>query len=204
MVGGGRLMSAANTRRRHGNARFVSASWISTMKGVHMRNIPHWIDGVPVADGNDVIDVTDPATDRPVATVHLANRDTVDAAVAAAAAAFDAWSQTSLSKRAQVLFRFRDLLLQNRSELAAIITAEHGKTLDDAAGEITRAADSVELACASRRGRGPCPASWRRDAPDSDENSWGAEKIGVARNHRVVCQLDGGNNQSNGVPAWNT
>src|SRR6185312_4427847 len=55
-------------------------------------------------------------------------------------AAFGGWSATPLSRRAHVLFRFRDLLLDNKSDLAALITAEHGKTVD-------RAADSVELAC---------------------------------------------------------
>lgn len=112
-----------------------------------MRTIPHWINGTPVTGGTDTIDVTNPATDQPIATVPMADSDTVAAAIAAGVAAFDGWSETALSKRAQVLFRFRDLLLENRSELAALITAEHGKTLDDAAGEISRAADSIELAC---------------------------------------------------------
>jgi malonate-semialdehyde dehydrogenase (acetylating)/methylmalonate-semialdehyde dehydrogenase len=112
-----------------------------------VRTIPHWIDGAAVAGRGDVMDVIDPATDRPVASVFLADHDAVDAAIASAAAAFDGWSRTPLSKRAQVLYRFRELLLDNRSELAAIITAEHGKTLDDAAGEISRSIDSVELAC---------------------------------------------------------
>lgn len=112
-----------------------------------MRTIPHWINGAPVAGGSDTIDVLDPATDQPVATVPMADAATVGAAIAAAASAFDGWAATPLSKRAHVLYRFRELLLANRSELAAMITGEHGKTLDDAAGEISRAADSVELAC---------------------------------------------------------
>ncbi len=111
-----------------------------------MRNIPHWINGAALVGGG-VITVVNPAIDEPIATVAMADRATVDSAIAAAAAAFEGWSQTPLSKRAHVLYRLRDLMLQNRFELAAIITAEHGKTLDDAAGEITRAADSVELAC---------------------------------------------------------
>lgn len=111
-----------------------------------MRTIPHWINGAATT-GPDLVDVTNPATDEAIATVPMANADTVAAAITAAADAFDDWSATSMSRRAQVLFRFRDLLLENRSELAALITAEHGKTLDDAAGEVSRAADSVELAC---------------------------------------------------------
>ncbi|MFC8045773.1 CoA-acylating methylmalonate-semialdehyde dehydrogenase [Nocardia sp. NPDC057353] len=112
-----------------------------------MRTIPHWINGAPVTGGTDTIDVLNPATDRAIATVPMADSDTVAAAIAAGVAAFDGWSQATLSKRAHVLFRFRELLLQHRAELAALITAEHGKTLDDAAGEIARAADSIELAC---------------------------------------------------------
>ncbi|TWS21369.1 CoA-acylating methylmalonate-semialdehyde dehydrogenase [Tsukamurella asaccharolytica] len=112
-----------------------------------MRSIPHWINGAKVSGSGDSIDVLDPATDRPVATVDAADPATVDAALAAAAAAFDGWALTPLSKRAAVLYRFRDLMIEHRTELAALITAEHGKTLDDAAGEVGRAVDSIELAC---------------------------------------------------------
>jgi len=112
-----------------------------------MHTIPHWIGGAPEHGGVEVIDVTNPATDQPIATVAMADPEIVESAVAAAEAAFGGWSATPLSRRAHALFRFRDLLLDNKSDLAALITAEHGKTVDDAAGEIARAADSVELAC---------------------------------------------------------
>ena len=74
----------------------------------------------------------DPATGRIARQVAFADPGDVDAAVAAARAAFAAWRATSLAERARVLFRFRELLAARADELAAIITAEHGKTIDDA------------------------------------------------------------------------
>ncbi|WP_328810635.1 CoA-acylating methylmalonate-semialdehyde dehydrogenase [Rhodococcus sp. NBC_00294] len=112
-----------------------------------MRTIPHWINGKPVETGVEQLPVLDPATDTPIAQVWMADSVLVEAVVDAAEAAAESWAETSMSKRAHVLFRFRDLLLANRSELAALITSEHGKTLDDATGEISRAVESVELAC---------------------------------------------------------
>ena len=67
--------------------------------------------------------------------------------MAAAAAAYPAWRDTSLAKRAQVLFAFRELLNARKSELAAIITSEHGKVLSDALGEVSRGQEVVEFAC---------------------------------------------------------
>ena len=77
----------------------------------------------------------------------MGGQATVDEAVAAAKAAFPAWRDTSLSKRTQILFRYRELLNERKEELAALITAEHGKVLDDALGEVTRGLEVVEFAC---------------------------------------------------------
>ena len=71
----------------------------------------------------------------------------METVVAAAAAAFPAWRDTSLAKRTQVLFAFRELLNARKGELAAIITAEHGKVLSDALGEVSRGQEVVEFAC---------------------------------------------------------
>ena len=79
--------------------------------------------------------------------VALASAADADAVIAAAAAAFPAWRDTSLAKRTQVLFRFRELLNNRKHEAAEIITSEHGKVLSDALGEITRGQEIVELAC---------------------------------------------------------
>ncbi|MGQ7298344.1 CoA-acylating methylmalonate-semialdehyde dehydrogenase, partial [Quadrisphaera sp. KR29] len=79
--------------------------------------------------------------------VVLAEPSDVDAAVASATKAFPAWRDTSLAKRTQVLFAFRELLNARAPELAAIITAEHGKVLSDAAGEVARGQEVVEFAC---------------------------------------------------------
>ncbi|MEU6643347.1 CoA-acylating methylmalonate-semialdehyde dehydrogenase [Saccharomonospora sp. NPDC046836] len=110
--------------------------------------ISHWIDGkswtgVPERTG----EVFDPATGEVRARVDLAGAGEVHAAVEAAAAAFPGWRDTSLAARARVLFTARHLLEARRDELAAIVTAEHGKVLSDAAGEVQRGLENVEFAC---------------------------------------------------------
>lgn len=111
-----------------------------------MRTITHWINGEAVA-GNDTIEVLNPATDTAVATVPMADLATVERALQTAADAAPGWAATTLARRVQPLYRLRDLLHEHRSELAEMISEEHGKTLDDAAGEVGRGIEAVELAC---------------------------------------------------------
>ncbi len=109
--------------------------------------VPHWIGGTRTRGASTrTAPVYDPATGAVQREVALADITDVDAAVAAAAEAFPAWSELSVSRRQRVLFRARDLLEQRVDELAAIITSEHGKVLSDAAGEITRGLEVIELA----------------------------------------------------------
>ena len=91
--------------------------------------------------------VYDPATGAVTGEVHLASVEEVDEAVAIARDAFVEWRAAPLSARAEVLFRVRELLDARRHDLAAIVTAEHGKVLADAAGEVARALENVEFAC---------------------------------------------------------
>ena len=91
--------------------------------------------------------VTNPATGKVTGQVSLASQDESHAAIAAAKAAFPAWRDTSIARRTQILFAFRELLDSRKGELAAIITSEHGKVLDDALGEVTRGQEVVEFAC---------------------------------------------------------
>ena len=113
-----------------------------------MNRISHWIDGRVVAStsGNSAA-VYDPATGEQTGAVDLATVDEVDAAVAAASAAFPAWRATSLSQRAEVMFRLRELVDANRKEIAALLTAEHGKVLSDSLGEVARGLENIEFAC---------------------------------------------------------
>jgi malonate-semialdehyde dehydrogenase (acetylating)/methylmalonate-semialdehyde dehydrogenase len=112
------------------------------------QHIPHWIDGDRRAGSSGrTSPVTDSATGEVTGEVALASTEEVDAAVAAASAAFPGWRDTSLARRTAVLFRFRELLNARKPELAAIITAEHGKVLDDALGEVSRGQEVVEYAC---------------------------------------------------------
>ncbi|WP_281966215.1 CoA-acylating methylmalonate-semialdehyde dehydrogenase [Serinicoccus marinus] len=109
--------------------------------------VAHWIGGVETP-GTDprTAPVYDPARGTESARVALAGPAEVEAAVAAASAAFPGWRDTSLAQRQAVLFRFRELLHERKDELATIITAEHGKVLADALGEIQRGLEVVELA----------------------------------------------------------
>jgi malonate-semialdehyde dehydrogenase (acetylating)/methylmalonate-semialdehyde dehydrogenase len=91
--------------------------------------------------------VFNPATGEQTGEVEFASANEVDAAVAAAKAAFPAWRATSLARRTAVMFQIRELLLQRQNDLAKIITSEHGKVLADAAGEIARGIENVEFAC---------------------------------------------------------
>ncbi len=118
------------------------ASRIRTM------TIGHWVDGGAV-EGNSgrTGPVFDPATGTQRAEVALASAAEVDAAVAVAVRAAADWGSSSLSTRTNLLFRLRELLAAGRDELAAAVTGEHGKVLDDARGEVARGLENVEFAC---------------------------------------------------------
>jgi len=111
------------------------------------RTISHWIDGgeSPSTSGRTA-PVHNPATGAVTGHVALADQAEIDAAIASAQRGFVTWSGWSIAKRQQVLFTFRELLNARKGELAAIITAEHGKVLSDALGEIARGQEVVELA----------------------------------------------------------
>ncbi|WP_104961256.1 CoA-acylating methylmalonate-semialdehyde dehydrogenase [Pseudomonas sp. XWY-1] len=110
--------------------------------------IRHFIDGEVVSfEGERQADVFNPALGQVQAQVALASAMTVNEAVAAARAAFPAWSELSPLRRSRILFRFKELLDQHHEELARLITAEHGKVLSDAMGEVTRGIEIVEFAC---------------------------------------------------------
>ncbi|MBS2992519.1 CoA-acylating methylmalonate-semialdehyde dehydrogenase [Rhodococcus erythropolis] len=110
--------------------------------------VGHWIDGQEIeSTGESAADIFDPATGRVTGRVALASPERVVQAVDAATAAFPGWRDTSLARRTQVLFAFRELLNARKEELAEIITSEHGKVLSDALGEISRGQEVVEFAC---------------------------------------------------------
>src|SRR3954452_18561421 len=110
--------------------------------------ITHWTDGHPTpgASGRTGA-VYNPATGEQTGEVDLAGRDELDAVVQSATEAAVEWRSASLAKRSGVLFAFRELLAAGIDDLAAIVTAEHGKVLSDAKGEIQRGLENVEYAC---------------------------------------------------------
>ncbi|HJG80333.1 MAG TPA: CoA-acylating methylmalonate-semialdehyde dehydrogenase [Brevibacterium senegalense] len=114
-----------------------------------MNTIQHWINGQTVTAGQDsrFADVVNPATGVTSGKVALASADQTREGIRAAAEAFPAWRDTSLAKRTSIMFSFRELLNARKQELAEIITAEHGKVVSDALGEVSRGLEVVELAC---------------------------------------------------------
>ncbi len=112
-----------------------------------LERLPLWIGGKAVAGQTTRFgEVANPAKGEVVRHVPLANAADVDAAVAAAAAALPAWRAFPPLRRARILMRFRELMEAHRKELAAVITEEHGKTLADAEGEVTRGIEVIEFA----------------------------------------------------------
>lgn len=113
-----------------------------------VQEISHWINGrLQAGTSGEFGPVYNPATGEHSGKVALANVSEVDAAVANAKEAFATWGNLSPLRRARVMFKFKELLERDKAELAAIITAEHGKVLSDADGEITRGLEVVEFAC---------------------------------------------------------
>ncbi len=110
--------------------------------------VPHFIGGKEqFPTSGNFGKIYNPATGLQAAQVGFASVEEVDAAVAVAKAAFPAWRATSLSRRAEVLFKLRQLVDENRNEIAKLLTAEHGKVLSDALGEVARGLENIEFAC---------------------------------------------------------
>lgn len=133
-----------------------------------MNTITHLIDGkMRPADGRSV-NVFNPATGAVIRQVELASTETVQEAITAARTALPAWRNMQPARRVQILYRFRQLLEANEKEIVALISEEHGKTPEDAAGELKRGIENVEYAIAApellkgefSRNAGPGIDSW--------------------------------------------
>ena len=113
-----------------------------------MKLVSHWVAGKEFqGNGPGRGQVFDPAKGIQTKEVAFADKDDIEAAVSAASSAFPEWRDTSLAKRSAIMFRFRELLESKKSELAEIITEEHGKVVSDALGEINRGLEVVDFAC---------------------------------------------------------
>ena len=133
-----------------------------------MTIITHLINGEMRKPDGRTASVFNPATGEAIRQVELASATTVQEAIAAASAALPAWRNMPPAKRAQVLFRFKQLLEANEKAIVQLISEEHGKTLEDAAGELKRGIENVEYASAApellkgeySRNAGPDIDSW--------------------------------------------
>jgi malonate-semialdehyde dehydrogenase (acetylating)/methylmalonate-semialdehyde dehydrogenase len=113
-----------------------------------MRTINHWIDGTMTAGASTRVGpVFNPATGSQTAEVALASSSDVDTAVQSAKTAFASWRYSSLTQRQNIMFAFRELVAARKLDFAKLLTAEHGKTIDDALGEVQRGLEVVEFAC---------------------------------------------------------
>jgi malonate-semialdehyde dehydrogenase (acetylating) / methylmalonate-semialdehyde dehydrogenase len=113
-----------------------------------LERVGHWIGGRRVAGTSGRKGpVYDPATGAIAREVDFASVEEIDAAVAAATAAFPGWRSTSLAKRSEILFRVRNLVETHKKDIAAFLTAEHGKVPSDAQGEVARGLENIEFAC---------------------------------------------------------
>ncbi len=121
---------------------------MSTVETLAPGRISHWINGQPVAATSGRSGpVMNPASGETIAELDFASAADVDKAVEAARAAAHEWRATTLSRRSEILFRFRELAAQNRSRIAELIVRENGKTTSDALGEVARGLENVEFAC---------------------------------------------------------
>ena len=112
-----------------------------------MKTIEHWINNKPFSGSTERTGkVYDPATGQVAAAVPFATVEEVDLAVAAAREAYPGWRDTSLTRRQKILFAFRELVDRHQEDLAKLLTAEHGKTLPDALGEVNRGLEVIEFA----------------------------------------------------------
>jgi malonate-semialdehyde dehydrogenase (acetylating)/methylmalonate-semialdehyde dehydrogenase len=113
-----------------------------------MRQVQHWIDGaLNAGTASAVAPVYNPATGHQTAEVVLGEQIDVDLAVRSAARAFETWGESSLAQRQNVMFAFREIVAARRLDIARVLTSEHGKTIDDALGEVQRGLEVVEFAC---------------------------------------------------------
>lgn len=113
-----------------------------------MRIIDHLIaGGFAGGDAGRTGDVFDPNTGQVQATLRLGDKAALDAAVTAAKAAQPGWAAINPQRRARVLFRFKELLEQNMQALAEMLSAEHGKVIDDSKGDLLRGLEVVEFCC---------------------------------------------------------
>jgi malonate-semialdehyde dehydrogenase (acetylating)/methylmalonate-semialdehyde dehydrogenase len=118
------------------------------MAATAVKPINHWISGSPHAGSSGRTGVVyNPATGEQTGELDLASVEEVDAAVQSAKAAFPAWRALSLARRAEIFFAIRELVHAQREEIAKLLTAEHGKVLSDAMGEVTRGLEVIEFCC---------------------------------------------------------
>src|SRR4051794_15318834 len=143
-----RAILAIRCRERIGGLEMTELAAPPRGAGTEIKRISHWIGGRSVAgESGRSGPVYNPATGQQSGAVDFATVEEVDAAVQAAKQAFPAWRSLSLSKRTELFFRIRELAHAHREDIAKLLTAEHGKVLSDALGEVARGLEVIEFCC---------------------------------------------------------
>src|SRR5438874_10485487 len=142
-------MARSYVRKRYPGGNFRGGTMTETIEApTAVKPIHHWIGGAVYAGQSGRSGpVYNPATGQQTGEVDFATVEEIDRAVQAAKQAFPAWRALSLSRRTELFFRIRELLHQNREEIAKLLTAEHGKVLSDAKGEVARGLEVIEFCC---------------------------------------------------------
>ncbi len=112
-----------------------------------VKQIKNYINGEWVASKGEIVDVVNPANCKVIAKVPISTKEEIDAAVAAAQAAFPDWRRTTPLARTRMLFRLKELVEEHFEEVSRIQTQEHGKTIDESRGETRRGIENIEVAC---------------------------------------------------------
>ena len=135
--------------------------------------VNHFIDGKPFIGGGRKQDFFNPALGEVAGQVSLASKEEMTKAIDSAEAAFPAWRNTPPAKRAQIMFKLKALMEQNADKICQMVTEEHGKIIDDSAGELARAIENVEFAAGAphllkgehSKNAGPAIDSWSEMQP---------------------------------------
>ena len=145
--------------------------------------INHWINGeLQPSTSERYGDVFNPATGEVSASVAMGNSDDLNKAVESASKAFETWSQTSVTKRAQIFFKYKELLESNREELIDLITREHGKVAADAAGSLQRGIEVVDSVVRQMLKSTTFIRSTELGNADFDTSKWSLTR-------KIICSL---------------
>ena len=112
-----------------------------------MKKIKNYVSGSEIGNSNNFLPVEDPSTGEQISEVILSNKKDFEETIKSSENAFENWSKETPLKRSRIISKYKELIEKNIDQLAKLVSAEHGKTLDDAKGSVVRGLEVVEFAC---------------------------------------------------------